>query len=45
MNYRRFLKELQDRGFEGFVGVEHGKSRPGREGEVAVLEALESVAP
>ena len=45
MNYRRILKELHDRGFDGFVGVEHGKSKPGKEGELAVLEALKEVAP
>ncbi len=45
MNYRTFLRELKSRGFEGFVGVEHGKSKPGREGELAVLEALKDVAP
>ncbi len=45
MNYRTFLRELADRGFDGFVGVEHGKSKPGKEGEVAVLEALDAVAP
>lgn len=45
MNYRRFLQELKGRGFEGFVGIEHGKSQPGKEGEVAVLEALKRVAP
>jgi len=44
MNYRTFLAELRARGFDSFVGVEHGKSLPGKEGELAVLEALEAVA-
>lgn len=45
MNYRSFLRQLEDRGFDGFVGMEHGKSKPGRAGEIAILEALEHVSP
>ncbi|MEL6429222.1 MAG: TIM barrel protein [Planctomycetota bacterium] len=45
MNYRTILRALHERGYDGFVGVEHGKSRPGVEGELAVLAALDAVTP
>jgi hydroxypyruvate isomerase len=39
INYRNVFRHLHAKGFEGVVGMEHGNSRPGREGEQAVIEA------
>jgi hydroxypyruvate isomerase len=39
INYRNVFKTIHDRGFDGVVGMEHGNSRPGREGERAVIDA------
>jgi hydroxypyruvate isomerase len=39
INYRNVFKYIHDRGFDGIVGMEHGRSRPGREGERAVIDA------
>ncbi len=39
INYRNVFKYLHDRGFTGVIGMEHGQSKPGREGERAVIDA------
>lgn len=39
INYRNVFKFVHDRGFEGIVGMEHGNSKPGKEGDMAVIEA------
>jgi hydroxypyruvate isomerase len=39
INYRNVFKHIHHKGFAGVVGMEHGNSRPGREGERAVIEA------
>lgn len=39
INYRNVFKHLHEKGYTGIVGMEHGNSRPGREGERAVIEA------
>ncbi|QQS48262.1 MAG: TIM barrel protein [Acidobacteriota bacterium] len=39
MNYRNIFKHIHAKGFKGIVGMEHGNSRPGREGEQAVIDA------
>ena len=39
INYRNVFGHLKERGFEGVVGMEHGNSRPGPEGERAVIDA------
>lgn len=39
INYRNVFRHLHGKGFRGVVGMEHGKSRQGREGEVALIEA------
>ena len=43
INYRNVFKHIQSKGFKGIVGMEHGNSRPGKEGELAVIEAYASV--
>lgn len=42
INYRNVFKHLHAKGYQGVVGMEHGNSRPGREGEQAVIDAYVS---
>lgn len=39
INYGNVFKYIRERGFDGIVGMEHGRSISGREGERAVIEA------
>jgi hydroxypyruvate isomerase len=39
INYRNVFRHVHSKGFQGIVGMEHGNSRPGREGERAVIDA------
>ena len=39
MNYRNIFRHVHGKGFTGVLGMEHGNSKPGIEGEKAVLEA------
>jgi hydroxypyruvate isomerase len=39
INYKNVFKHIYNKGFKGFLGMEHGISRPGKEGEVALLKA------
>ncbi len=39
LNYRSIFKHLQSKGYQGVICMEHGKSRTGKEGEMAVIEA------
>lgn len=39
INYRNIFKHLHGRGYQGVLCMEHGQSRPGKEGERAVIEA------
>lgn len=39
INYRNVFRHLHGKEFDGIVGMEHGNSRPGREGERAVIDA------
>ena len=39
INYRNIFKHLYKKGFQGVLGMEHGQSLPGKEGERAVIEA------
>jgi hydroxypyruvate isomerase len=39
MNYRNIFKHLHEKGFTGILGMEHGNSKPGVEGENAVIAA------
>ena len=42
-NYRNMFHHMLEKGFDGVVGVEHGNSRPGVEGEQAVSDAYRLV--
>ncbi len=39
VNYRNVFKHIHEKGFKGVLGMEHGNSKPGKEGELAVIEA------
>jgi hydroxypyruvate isomerase len=39
MNYRNIFRHLHGKGYAGVLGMEHGNSKPGIEGEKALLEA------
>ncbi|MCA9287912.1 MAG: TIM barrel protein [Phycisphaerales bacterium] len=39
INYRNVFAHLHARGYTGIIGMEHGNSRPGAEGERAVIDA------
>ena len=39
INYKNVFKHIHSKGFAGIVGMEHGNSMEGKEGELAVIEA------
>jgi hydroxypyruvate isomerase len=39
VNYRNLFRHIHGKGYTGIVGMEHGNSRPGREGERSVIDA------
>ena len=43
INYRHIFQWLHERGYEGIVGMEHGLSVGGKEGETKLVEAYRSV--
>ncbi len=43
INYKNVFKMIHEKGFRGIMGMEHGNSRDGKEGEQAVIDAYRSV--
>jgi hydroxypyruvate isomerase len=39
INYRNVFRHIHSKGFNGVIGMEHGNSRAGKEGEQAVIDA------
>jgi len=39
INYLNIFKHIHNKGYKGIIGMEHGNSKPGKEGELAVIEA------
>ena len=39
INYRNVFKHIHSKGWQGVLGMEHGNSRPGAEGEQVVIDA------
>ena len=39
INYRQVFKHIHDRGFDGVIGMEHGNSQKGKDGEQQVIAA------
>ena len=39
INYKNVFRHIYNKGFKGVIGMEHGNSRPGKEGEAALIKA------
>ena len=39
VNYQNIFRHVKQKGFTGVLGMEHGNSKPGKEGELALIEA------
>ncbi|HEX5152776.1 MAG TPA: TIM barrel protein [Parafilimonas sp.] len=39
MNYKNIFKHIYDKGYKGVMGMEHGISKPGKDGEAALVKA------
>jgi hydroxypyruvate isomerase len=39
LNYKNIFKYLHTKGYKGILGMEHGNSQPGKEGELALIRA------
>lgn len=39
MNYKNIFKHIYEKGYRGILGMEHGNSKPGKEGELALIKA------
>jgi len=39
MNYKNIFKHIHDKGYKGILGMEHGNSIAGKEGEMALIKA------
>jgi hydroxypyruvate isomerase len=45
INFKNVLQHVHNKGYRGFVGMEHNISKPGKEGEAAALKAYRAVDP
>lgn len=43
INYKNIFKYIHEREFAGILGMEHGNSKPGKDGEAAVINAYREV--
>jgi len=43
INYKNIFKYIHEKGYKGVLGMEHGNAKPGKEGEMALIEAYKSV--
>jgi hydroxypyruvate isomerase len=43
INYKNIFKHIHEKDFQGIIGMEHGNSKPGKEGETAVIEAYKTM--
>lgn len=39
MNYKNIFRHIYNKGYRGVMGMEHGNAKPGKEGEVALINA------
>jgi hydroxypyruvate isomerase len=39
MNYKNLFRHIRSKGFDGVFGMEHGNAKPGKEGELALIDA------
>jgi hydroxypyruvate isomerase len=45
INYGKVFQFIHEKGYRGLVGMEHGNSQPGRDGEQAVIDAYRQCDP
>jgi hydroxypyruvate isomerase len=45
INYKNVLQHIYDKGYRGFLGLEHGNSVSGREGAEKTVQAYRAVDP
>lgn len=45
INFPNVLQHVYNKGYRGFMGMEHGISKPGKDGELAALKAYRSIDP
>jgi hydroxypyruvate isomerase len=45
INYPNVLQHVHNKGYRGFVGMEHGTSKPGKEGALHTLKAYRMIDP
>ena len=43
INYKNIFKHIYEKGYKGVLGMEHGNSKPGKSGELAVIDAYRTV--
>jgi hydroxypyruvate isomerase len=43
MNYKNILRHIHGKGFRGILGMEHGNAKPGKDGELALINAYREV--
>ncbi|PWT78486.1 MAG: xylose isomerase [Bacteroidetes bacterium] len=43
INYKNIFRHLYQKGYQGILGMEHGNSIPGKEGELALIKAYREV--
>ena len=43
INYKNIFKHIHKKGFDGILGMEHGNSKSGKDGDMAVIEAYAAV--
>lgn len=43
INYKNLFKHIYEKGYKGIMGMEHGNSKPGKEGEMRVIQAYREV--
>lgn len=43
INYKNVFKHIHDKGYTGILGMEHGNSKKGKDGELAVIRAYREV--
>jgi hydroxypyruvate isomerase len=43
MNYKNIFRHIAEKGYKGVLGMEHGNSKPGKDGELALIKAYREV--
>jgi len=43
INYKNIFKHIYEKGYKGILGMEHGNSKPGKAGELAVIDSYRKV--